>query len=157
MAQEKPNSVVEWLQVARRQISVAREHFAEWLGAVREEPRLLWETTAIRYATYGVGGVALAWGITFMIGLFVPPPPASAQPEATTADFHVVCQRPECMHHFVIHRPFGFRGFPVQCSACKKETGVAARKCESETCRGRWVAPVEREGRLVCSRCGAPV
>ena len=157
MAQEKPNPLGEWLNLARRNAPIAREHFNEWLGAVREEPRLLWETSAVRYSTYGLGGLLIAWLAIYLLGLFVPPPPPGARAQATTADFHVICSRPECGHHFQIHRPFGFHNFPVECPACKQTTGVKALLCTSPTCVNRWVVPVEKEGRPFCSRCAAPL
>lgn len=157
MAQEKPNPVGEWVHLARRNAPVVRAHFGEWIAAAREEPRLVWETPAIRYTIYGIGGILVAWLLTYAIGLFVPPPPASAKPEATTADFHVVCASPACAHHFQINRPFGFSKFPVQCPSCKQATGVSARRCSSQSCGNRWVAPVQKDGTLVCSRCGGPL
>jgi len=153
MAQEKPNLFSEWLMAARTNAPVIREHFQEWLAAVREEPRLLWETTAVRYMTYIIGGLAIVWGLNYAIYLFTPPPPTGTRPQAVTADYHVICT--ECGHHFMIHRPFGFRGFPVQCPACKKMTGVSARRCTSPTCKGRWVAPVMENGHPTCPICGA--
>lgn len=155
MAQEKPNPISEWLMAARTNVPVVREHFREWLAAVREEPRLIWETTFVRYVTYFVGGLVIIWMVNFAIEMFTPPPPAGTRPQAVTADFHVICTEPTCGHHFVIHRPFGFHGFPVQCPACKKETGMSARRCTSPTCGGRWVAPIVQDGHATCPICGA--
>ncbi len=153
MAQERPNRLAEWIVIVRKQTPVLREHFGNWLGAVREEPRLIWETTAVRYATYVVGGAALIWLATTFSGWLAPPPPPSARPAATTADFHVVCSDAACGHHFVIHRKFGFDDFPVECPKCKRHTGVSARRCNSASCGGRWVAPVQTEQGLRCPIC----
>ena len=155
MAQERPNRLVEWLLLARRQLPVMREHFDLWLEAVREEPRLIWETQAVRYAVYGVSGLVLVWGVTSIAGWVAPPPPPSARPAATTADFHVVCSDTACAHHFVMNRPFGFSKFPVECPQCKRITGVSARRCNSTTCGGNWVAPRRSEVGLQCPICGA--
>ncbi len=154
MAQEDPSRLVEWLLLVRKQLPVARRHLQDWLAAVRQEPVLIWETVAVRYAVYGLAGVVLLWGVTRVPGMLTPPPPANARPEATTADFHVVCSGAQCSHHFVIHRKFGFRKFPVECSRCKRKTGVQARRCHSPTCQGRWVAPQKVDGALCCSVCG---
>jgi len=155
MAQERPNRLAEWLILFRKQMPVMREHFAGWLTAVREEPRLLWETLAIRCAVYGLSGLMLIWSVTTFTGWLTPPPPPNARSAATTADFHVVCSDTDCGYHFVIHRPFGFRKFPVQCPKCKRETGAFARRCNSATCGGRWVAPVQMEQGTNCPLCGA--
>ena len=153
MAQEDPNRLVEWYQVLCRQIPAARQRLDEWLAAVRAEPVLIWETAAVRYSAYSLGGVVLLWVVTGFTGMLVPPPPAGAKAEATTADFHVVCSNAQCGRHFVIHRKFGFRGFPVDCSACGRGTGGKARRCNSDACRGRWVAPMKTGDASQCPRC----
>ena len=155
MAQEPPNRFTEWLGLLREEATYLREVVGEWLEQVREEPSLIWATPAIRYTTYGLCAAALIWVVSGVAGAITPPPPASARPTATTADFHVVCTNPSCENHFVIHREFGFRRFPVQCQRCQRETGFSARKCGSTNCMGRWVAPVREETGLTCPRCGA--
>ena len=154
MAQERPNPIIEWLTILRKQIPVLREHVEDWVEQVREEPALIWATPAVRYVTYGLSAMVVLWVATGIAGAITPPPPASARATATTADFHVVCADPQCGHHFVIHREFGFHRFPVQCPRCEKMTGFSARRCNSPTCLGRWVAPVEDEGGLKCPICG---
>jgi len=156
MAQEGPNRLAEWLLLARRQWPVVRKHFDQWLAAVREEPALIWQTVAIRYAVYGLSATVVVLVAAKAIALLTPPPPASARPVASTADYHVVCSNQQCGHHFVIHRKFGFRGFPVPCPECSKETGMQARKCPSPQCQGRWVTPQRSDGALQCPRCGQP-
>jgi len=155
MAQERPNRLVQWYNLAREHTPAVREQLAGWWEAVREEPRLAWETTAVRCVVYGVGGLLTVWVATTLVRSMTPPPPASARAAATTADFHVVCTQTECGHHFVIHREFGFDAFPIACPACKRETGAAARKCNSATCAGRWVAPTDSPSGRRCPHCGA--
>lgn len=155
MAQERPNRLVEWLAVAREHWPEVRRGISEWTAQVREEPQLIWATPAVRYAVYGTGALLAAWFITFAIGLITPPLPAAAKPQATTADYHVLCTNPACGHHFIINRKFGFRGFPVDCSKCGKNTGAAARQCNSPTCRGKWIVPKESPGQAQCPVCGA--
>jgi hypothetical protein len=155
MAQERPNRLVEWYLAAKQQAPRVRESAAEWLGQVKEEPRLLWATPAVRYAVYGTGALVAAWCVTFFVGLFTPARAASAKPAATTADFHVVCANPDCGHHFVINRKFGFGKFPVECTKCRKPTGMAARICASPTCVNRWVVPRATESGLTCPYCNA--
>lgn len=157
MAQETPNRLGEWLTILRRQIPVVKGQLAEWTAEVRAEPRLIWETLAVRYATYGICGLMLAWGATGLIGMFAPPPPPDARAQADTADFHVICGDPSCGRHFVIHREFGFDDFPVECPQCRKRTGVAARRCSSPSCNGRWIAPRESAGHWQCPVCGQPL
>ncbi len=154
MAQEDPNRLVEWLLLVREQAPVVRERFGIWIAEVREEPRLIWESPAFRYATYGLVAVILAWGAMGVADMIAPPAPLSAGPIATTADFHVVCSRELCGQHFVIHKKFGFRKFPVVCPKCQQPSGLKARRCGSQACRGRWVAPEEIGGMLKCPRCG---
>lgn len=154
MAQEDRGSLAEWYEALRRQVPVIRRHGAQWLAAAREEPILIWETAAVRYAAYGLGGFILFWIVSAMVGMFAPSPPATARPTATTADFHVVCAAPQCGRHFVVNRKFGFSRFPVGCPGCGERTGMRARRCNSDTCRGRWVAPHKSKEELYCPQCG---
>jgi hypothetical protein len=156
MAQERPSRLAEWMEIARAQVPVLRDRFDSWIAAVREDPALLWQTVAVRYTTYVVGALVLIWMLTGLVSLVTPPPPEGAKPEATTADFHVLCTNPDCGHHFVVHRAFGFRKFPVTCPACQHQTGAQAFRCNSPTCRGRWVVPEVRDGRRYCPVCNAP-
>lgn len=154
MAQEKPNRLVEWLQLLREQVPVVREHIGAWASAVREEPILIWHTPVVRYGVYVVGVAVLLCGASLLAGSLVPRPPQSARPEATTADFHVVCMNPDCGFHFVINREFGFREFPVVCPRCKEKTGEKARRCNSDKCQGRWVVPSILNRESHCPICG---
>jgi hypothetical protein len=153
MAQEDPNRLSEWFELGRKQVPVVRQSVEDWLQEVRREPRMIWETRAVRYATYGLVGLVLlrmALGLAGAVGPASTPP---TKPRATSADFHVVCTNRACGRHFVIHREFGFRKFPVVCPKCQQKTGVRARRCYSPSCRGRWVAPVRRDGALSCPHC----
>ncbi len=154
MAQEDPNRLAELLLLLRAQLPAVRHRFDEWFSAVREEPALIWETPAVRYAVYATGGLVLAWLTLWGAELISSPPPDNARPAATTADFHVVCADAACAHHFGMRRKFGFRKFPVDCPKCQKQTGVMARRCDSQNCRERWVAPLEEDGKTYCSVCG---
>jgi len=157
MAQENRNRLAEWLVLLRQQAPVVRRQFSGWLESVREEPALFWQTVAVRYVAYGLAGLALVWAVSAFSRMIVPPPHASAKPAATTADFHVVCSNRQCLHHYVIHRKFGFRGFPVRCPRCEQKTGMQARRCNSPICQGRWVPAQERDGRTYCPECNQPI
>jgi hypothetical protein len=139
----------------RQNAPIARDQIKEWVGEVRQEPRLLWETPAIRMAAYGIMGLTATWIVLLLVGFLTPAPPAGARDAAVTADFHVVCADPACGNNFVIKREFGFGGFPVMCDRCKKETGMSGRRCYSVTCQGRWVAPLHVDNQQKCPNCGA--
>jgi len=156
MAQEDHNRLAEWVVLLREQVPVVRRRLAAWAEACREEPRLIWQTSAVRYATYCLAGLIVLWSVLGVADIIAPAPLASAKPEAITADFHVVCSNPVCGHHFVVRRKFGFKGFPVQCPKCEQKTGEQARRCSSGTCQGRWVVPLRTDRGLVCPRCGEP-
>lgn len=157
MAYENPNRLAEWLIVLREQGPVLRRRFAEWLGAVREEPVLLWHTPAVRCAAYILAGLLFLWVATAARDLMLPAPSAGAKPVANTADFHVVCSDQHCAHHYLIRREFGFHRFPVKCPKCRKPTGTRARRCNSTTCRGRWVAPADTPAGHECPICRTPL
>lgn len=154
MAQERPNRLAEWILLVRQNAPIAKEQFKVWVGEVRAEPHLLWETTAVRYATYGVIGLAGSWALVLFVGFLTPAPPPGARAPAVTADFRVVCADSACGYNFVVRREFGFDDFPILCDRCKKETGLQGRQCHSASCRGRWVAPLKVEGRHKCPICG---
>lgn len=153
MAYEGPNRLFEWYQASRAQVLALRRGFGNWMDQVREEPSLIWETPAVRYVVYGFGALISVWSVTFLIEFITPPPPSGARPQASTADFHVICEDATCNQHFVVHREFGFDDFPVQCTKCGKQTGEAARPCNSTTCQGRWVAPTSTDGKKTCPIC----
>jgi len=155
MPAQRPNRLIAWYLLVKDEWLPSRwTRFAEWRQAVREEPRLIWETANVRYAVYGLAGaVALVVVLTTLDSL-VPTPPGARAP-ARTADFHVVCSRAECRRHFVIHEKFGYSRFPVVCPQCGKETGQRALRCRSAACGGRYVAPIESDSRLHCPLCGA--
>ena len=154
MAQEKRNRLAEWLLLAREQVPIRRQHLREWLTAVRAEPSLIWQTPAVRYATYTIAGLFLLMMVGEMRAMIGPPPSVTARAAATTADFRVKCSSGECGHDFVLRREFGFRKFPVECPQCRRETGVLARQCHSADCKGRWRAPEGSGRELGCPVCG---
>ncbi len=153
MAQERPNRLVQWLLLFREHVPVLKERLEDWAAACKEEPRLIWETPAVRYAAFCIGGLLVVWVVSGVAGAITPPAPVSARPHAETADFHVLCDRPDCAHHFVVNRKFGFSGFPVKCPKCKNETGERALRCNSHECRGRWILPQGPPENRRCPRC----
>lgn len=155
MAQEKPNPLTEWLHAVRAQVPILCERAGAWLRAIREEPALVWQTPAVRYAAFGLLALVVVLGIRTGIGMITLPLPPEAGQAATSADFHVICSKPDCGQHFVIHRELGFRKFPVACTKCREVTGASARRCHSSTCRGRWVAAEKRDNITACPHCGA--
>jgi len=157
MAQEKPNRWVEWLLLIRERAPEIRTRFNEWFYSCREEPRLIWQTPPVRYAVFGLSGLIVIWIVVGLVETFAPAPPAAAQPEATTAVYHVLCTSPDCGEHFAIERHFGFRDFPVECPKCGRKTGERAFKCNSQTCQGRWVIPVMVDDQPTCPICGRPL
>jgi len=154
MAHEQPNRFVEWYLALKEWVPTVWEGFLAWVEAVRAEPSLIWKTVAVRYAAYGVIGLMLLTIISSIPTWVVGPPPADAKPVAETADFYVICTNPLCREHFVVRRDKSFKKFPVMCPKCGQKTGVHAHKCWSDTCRGKWVAPVKIEKSLRCPECG---
>ena len=152
MPVSKESKISAWLTALREGWPSVRAHFNEWKEAVREEPRLIWQTPAIRYSVYVIAGVAAIWTLTWALSLMAP---AEVKPMARTADFHVLCTNPGCGNHFIINRKFGFDDFPVVCPKCQQRTGERAARCVSPTCHGRWVVPVVREGEYYCPICNA--
>lgn len=145
------------LDAAKAWGPAARARIGEWYEACREEPSLIWQTSAVRYAVYVAGGVLLAMTLSFVVSLLTPPAPEGARPRARSADFHVLCDDPACGVHFVITRRFGFDDFPVNCPKCNALTGEPAVRCLSAQCGGAWVIAVQEDGTWRCRACGAPV
>lgn len=155
MAQEDPNRLAEWLVAARQRWPEFRKAAVDYCRQVRDEPHLLLETRWFRLTVVGGGLIVAAWCMALMARACSPVPPGATEVVAESADFHVVCSHIDCRHHFVVHRDFGFRRFPVPCPRCERESGARARQCHSATCRGRWVAPERDEGGIACPLCGA--
>jgi hypothetical protein len=154
MAQEDPNRFTEWLLFFRKQAPVVRRQFDDWVETVRDEPHLIWETPAVRYAAYCFVAIILSWGALGVANTIAPSPTPGTRERAATADFHIVCSDQRCGHHFVIHKRFGFRSFPVPCPKCETLSGVPGRRCYSPTCHGRWLVPEQVGKALQCPRCG---
>lgn len=146
----KESKFAEYLEGFKAWRGNLRTRLGDWKDAVREEPVLIWQTTAIRYSVYAIAGClglsAILWGLS----LFHPP---QAAPPAKTADFHVLCTNPSCGRHFVINRKFNFDDFPVPCPVCKQKTGQQAMRCSSKQCGGQWVVPKTTQDRLRCPIC----
>lgn len=154
MAQERPNRLMELVAVVRQGWPAIREHAADVFAHVRADPARVWDVSAVRYAVYALVGLIVTWMLVFVVGLLTPPAPPGAREPARTADFRIVCSDPACGYNFVLRREFGFDKFPVVCDRCKKPAGVPGRRCYSESCQGRWVAPVKTESGQHCPTCG---
>lgn len=141
-----------YLDAFRAWLPTVKLRFLAWLEACREQPILIWHTSAVRYSVYGIVGLIAILTIRGIANSFVPPVLVE---RAETADIQVLCSDPNCGKLFVINREFDFDDFPVKCPACQKETGVRALRCASPTCGGILVAPQKSaDGRkLVCPRC----
>lgn len=135
-------------------VPTLRVHVGTWWEACRAEPILFWNTPAIRYGTYGLGGVLVVCFLSSVMGLFAPGGPEPL-PQARTADFHVICSNAACGAQFVIQRPFEFDDFPVTCRKCTQETGARAMRCFSASCKGKWVATQTVDDAYRCRTCNA--
>lgn len=148
---------VEWQNVARERAEAAREVLREWWVAVRAEPELFWQTVAVRYTTYAVGGLVVFWFARGAIDMVQPAGAIEASPLARTAHFDVICSNPRCGRHYIIERRFKFKRFPVACPHCQQNTGQRALRCTSKACRGKLAATIEVNGGLHCAVCSEPV
>ena len=126
---------------------------AEWWAAVRAEPELFWQTVAVRYATYAVGGLVVLAVARGAIDLAEPGGAIDPSPVARTAHFDVICSNPKCGRYYVIERKFSFRRFPVACSRCQQNTGQRALRCTSKACRGKLAMTIAVDGGLHCAAC----
>ncbi|MEE9295882.1 MAG: hypothetical protein V3W34_13100 [Phycisphaerae bacterium] len=151
------NQWAEMWEAARERTSTASHQLRQWGVAVREEPVLIWQTPAVRYGLYALGGLVLFLVLKTAMGMLQLPTPEHFQPRAKTAHFQVLCSNPACGKYFVIERRFKFRKFPVTCPYCREPSGHRALRCTSKTCRGGMVIAVEEDGRLYCSKCGEPI
>lgn len=154
MAQERPGRIEVWMEIIRQQAPVVRQHVRAWLTECRENPALIWETAAVRYAAYLLCGAILLVATSWLTAA-LSPLPQDASKRAATADFHVLCTNSACGRHFVIQRKFGFDRFPVTCPGCGQKSGHRARACHSAACNGRWVLPQVAGRTQKCPACGA--
>ncbi len=149
------NQWVDLLEAAKERKENAREQFRDWVGAVREEPSLIWQTPIVRYGVYSIGGLMLLLFVNAGINAMAPAGGKRVEPRATTALFDVVCYNSSCGRHFVIERKFRFRRFPVTCPYCKEDTGHRAARCNSQQCHGKLVVTAVEDDTIYCSECGA--
>ncbi|NOX59187.1 MAG: hypothetical protein GXP29_10065 [Planctomycetes bacterium] len=139
------------LDAIREGVPAAKAKFGEWCETCREEPTLIWQTPAIRYVTYAVVGLVGVLTVSAVANSCVPN--IDVQERATTTDHRVMCTNTDCANTFVVDRPFGFDDFPVTCPKCSKQTGERSVRCNSETCKGRWIVRDRRGDRFVCPHC----
>ncbi len=156
MPVEQPSRISQWIGAFREWLPTARQRGAEWVSVVREEPRVIWHTPAVRYGAYAVGGLVLVLTVRWAAGM-LSPGGGTAQPPATTASFDVVCSNPACRHHYKIMRKFGYDDFPVECAKCKQMTGRRGVQCFAGKCNGRWVYAATVDGQTVCAVCRQPM
>ena len=148
--------LVTWYLLAKEEWLPAQwERVKEWTSVVRAEPALVWETPAVRYTAFALAVLLGVWLLVWAVSLLEPPGAAEMQAGNSTVGFHVVCSNRECGRHFMITREEDFDDFPVQCPFCKQKTGQHAMRCLSPTCQGTYVIPIEVDGELRCSECGA--
>ena len=157
MAQETPPRWREWLHVARANWPVYRQQLADWWAEVREDPQLILGAPWLRYVGYVVGGIVLLLVGRGLLAWIGPPPSDSAERRVQHVDYHVICTNPDCGHHFVLRREKGYGRWPATCPACEQRTGEEALRCNSPACQGRWVLPIEEDGRLICPHCREPL
>jgi len=154
MPVEKDPKLGLYVDALKAWLPTVRERFTAWGQACREEPSLIWQTPAVRYTTYVVGGLLASWLLVSVVNMFAP---QNATAPARTADFHVICTNTGCGHQFVVNRKFGFDKFPVVCPRCQKATGERAIRCSGGPRDGAWVRATETpDGRLVGADCDAP-
>ena len=151
MPVQKDSKLGQWIAAIREGWPSVRARFDDWRDAVREEPVLIWQTSAIRYSVYGLGALI---AVSLLIWAVEAVQPVEVAPTAETADFHVLCTASGCGHHFVINEEFDFDDFPVVCPKCQNKNGYRALHCVSKTCRSRWVVPNKKNDELRCPHCG---
>lgn len=139
------------LDAIREGVPSLKAKLREWFDTCRQEPALFWQTPAIRYVTYGTGGVIGVLVVLMVVNSIAPSVEVIEQ--ATTTDHRVICTNTECANMFVIDRPFDFDAFPVTCPKCSKQTGERAQRCNSKSCKGRWMIREVRGERFVCPHC----
>jgi hypothetical protein len=145
----------EFREAFKSQSESAREQLSQWLTDVRGQPELIWQTVAVRYSVYGMGGLLAVLLVRTAIGLLQPVDLAQFEAPARTAHFDVICDNASCKHHFVIERKFSFDRFPVTCPHCDQPSGQLALRCNSRTCGGKLVPTKIVNRRIVCAVCAA--
>ncbi len=154
---DEHNRLSQWIIALREFLPTIKPRLRDRYIPLHETPTLAWHYPEIKYTTYLLAALVMIWLVRFAIVLIQPGPPESFKPQATTADFQVFCTNPQCPSHdqlFVIHREFGFHGFPVECPVCKKLTGLRALKCFSPTCNGKLIPARYENSHWVCTVCG---
>lgn len=150
----KPSKLQELIAGLREWLPGVKPRALEWWDTVREEPRLVWTSTAFRCVCLAAGGIMLLLVASTIAGWAEPSATSVHGPAARTANFDVLCSDLNCAHRFVINRKFSFHKFPVKCTKCQQSTGQRGRRCSSATCSGKLAIPVEGELGPICNRCG---
>jgi len=138
MPVEKESKLSVWIAALREWVPMVRARTVDWWMVVRENPVLIWQTPAVRYTVIGIGGLIAVLVLRWFLLAMAPDSAGGGKP-TRTAQFHVICDSPDCGHHFAITREFKFKKFPVQCPKCNKKTGYRAVLSTSGPDKGQWV------------------
>ena len=151
------NRWAETWEALKESASASRHGLRRWCDEARVEPTLIWQTPAVRYVAYALGGLVTFLALSSAIGMLQLPVPEHVQPRAKTAHFQVICSNPACGKYFLIERKFRFSKFPVSCAYCRELAGHRALRCSSDKCLGAMAIVVEEDGKTYCSQCGEEI
>ncbi|MBN1343351.1 MAG: hypothetical protein JXQ73_11760 [Phycisphaerae bacterium] len=123
---------------------------------VREDPRGVLQSTAVRVGIIMIGGLTLVL-IVYKAGIWLAPPVENPQ-TAEVVPFRVKCLNPQCEWSKApgtVNFEIDFNDWPTTCPKCQQKTLYPYVCCHNKECR-KWVVPkILEDGTKVCPRCGA--
>lgn len=137
----------------RERVADLQSDLRRWRADLREDPSLLWRTTAVRVLLWLTVGVCALVGVWYLTtGLL--PAGERGEPEQAThlATLYVACTNPFCYTSYITRQPMDFDGWPLACRECGQRTVYRAKLCP--TCH-RWYATVPGAPNQ-CPFCAVP-
>lgn len=121
----------------RAQTTDFKANLRQWRADLRENPRLLWRTAAVRICFWLILGLCAFLLVRAVTTSLFPTGQARPEPPTPLATLYVACTNPDCYNSYTDRQPMSFDAWPLTCRKCGRQTVYRAKPCR--ICR-RWYA-----------------
>ncbi|MFQ5807967.1 MAG: hypothetical protein ACE5I3_16095 [Phycisphaerae bacterium] len=135
----------------RAQTAELKANLRQWWADLRQDPSLLWRTTAIRISFWLTLGICALVAVRALSRSLLPHGEADAEQVTPLAILYVACTNTACYGSYTTRQPMDFDAWPLTCRECSQQTVHRAKLCAK--CRNWYAtAPGDLAG---CPFCAA--